>query len=169
MLDVSQGDKRANKSSGLKKASIWLLALIGVQIFYGALVAGLKAGRVFNTWPKMGDQWVPDAVTAMQPLWHNFLEGLAGVQFIHRYVAYAVVGVVVWLWVKSRKTDAGLLRKRFDLLLMVVGFQFVLGVMTLLLSVPVWLGVLHQLGAFMLLATHLYVLHGQRTTAVAST
>lgn len=137
-----------------------LLPLLLIQILWGAYVAGLNAGKVYNHWPKMGEQWIADSVTAMQPLWHNFVEGLGGVQFVHRYLAYIVVATVLWLVVKSRKM---LLDKSqsigLKILLGTVLFQFVLGVITLLMAVPVWLGVMHQLGAFFLLGSTVYVVH----------
>ena len=80
-----------------------LLILILLQIVWGAYVAGLNAGKVYNSWPMMGEQWVADGVTAMSPIWKNFVEGIAGVQFIHRYLAYIVVGLIIYLFVKARK------------------------------------------------------------------
>ncbi|NBG64706.1 COX15/CtaA family protein [Acidiluteibacter ferrifornacis] len=151
-------EKRVNHP--LKNSAFFLLGITIVQIVWGAFVAGLNAGKIYNTWPKMGEQWIADSVTAIQPLWHNFVEGLGGVQFVHRYLAYIVVATVLWLVVKSRKM---LLDKSqsigLKILLGTVLFQFVLGVITLLMAVPVWLGVMHQLGAFFLLGSTVYVVH----------
>lgn len=131
-----------------------------LQIIYGAFVAGLNAGFVMNTFPKMGDQWISDSVTALSPTWLNFVEGLGGVQFIHRYLAYLVVGLIVYFVVKSRKYELSVRQKNStNILLYAVLFQFLLGVFTLILSVPVWLGVLHQLGAFLLLTAIVYSSH----------
>lgn len=144
----------------LKAGATVLLLITVVQIVWGAFVAGLNAGKVYNTWPLMGDQLVADAVTAMTPLWMNFVEGLAGVQFIHRYMAYAVVGLVIYLAVKARKEKTNVSQRGgMKFLIGMVSVQFVLGIITLLLGVPVWLGVLHQIGALMLLGSVVFVLH----------
>jgi len=147
-------------SHPLKSAAFFLLGVTIIQIVWGAFVAGLNAGKVYNTWPKMGDQWIADSVTAMQPLWHNFVEGLGGVQFIHRYLAYIVVGTVVFIFFKAKKLELDSTQKvGVNILLATVSFQFLLGIITLLMAVPVWLGVAHQLGAFFLLGTTVYVVH----------
>jgi len=141
-----------------KWIQVLLITLI-VQIVWGAYVAGLNAGKVYNSWPKMGDQWIADGVTAMSPWWQNFVEGLAGVQFVHRYLAYAVVGLVLLVFFKGRKmTLQNSQRQGLRFLLAAVSFQFVLGIITLLYAVPISLGLLHQLGAFVLLGATVYVL-----------
>ena len=79
--------KERGKHHLLRKISIILLSIVILQIIYGAFVAGLKAGYGYPTWPKMGDEWISGDITALTPIWTNFLEGHAGVQFIHRYLA----------------------------------------------------------------------------------
>ncbi len=138
----------------MRKWVFILFAVTILQIIYGAFVAGLNAGFVMNTWPKMGDQWISDSVTAIKPLWLNFIDGIGGVQFVHRYLAYIVVGLVIFLLMKSAKYDLTKLQsKSLIALLCVVFLQFLLGIFTLLMAVPVWLGVVHQVGAFFLLGT----------------
>ena len=138
------------------------LVILVVQIIWGAFVAGLDAGWIHNHWPLMNDgELIHQSVTIEQePLWKNFVEGKSGVQFIHRYLAYVVVGCIGFIWFKARKNNPTQLQKRgINLLLILVGVQFVLGVLTLLLFVPVWLGVLHQVTAFLLLASMIFTLH----------
>lgn len=145
---------------GMKKTLLFLLLLVVIQIIWGAFVAGLNAGKVYNSWPMMGDTLVPEAVTSMQPWWSNFVEGIAGVQFVHRYLAYVIVGMVIYLFVKSRKLMLSDSQKNgIYFLLTAVSLQFILGVFTLLYAVPVSLGLLHQLGAFVLLGANIYALH----------
>lgn len=143
----------------LKRWSVALLVTVIIQIIYGAFVAGLKAGYLCPTWPKMCDEWMHDSVFALTPAWKNFIEGGAGVQFVHRYVAYIVVILVEIIWFKTKKMDIKPLKTRANLLLGVVAFQFTLGVFTILYNVPVILGVLHQTGAFLLFATTLLYIH----------
>ncbi len=138
-----------------------LLILI-VQIIWGAFVAGLDAGWIHNTWPTMNEgKWIHETVYMEQnPVWKNFVEGKSGVQFIHRYLAYVVVGFIFYIWYRSRKMDLTVLQKRgVNSLLVLVFLQFLLGVFTLILAVPVWLGVTHQVGAFFLLTAMTYTLH----------
>ncbi|NCP46004.1 MAG: heme A synthase [Flavobacteriales bacterium] len=141
----------------LRNSFVVLLIVLIIQIVYGAFVAGLNAGFLMNTWPKMENQWINDAVFAISPLWKNFTEGLAGVQFIHRYVAVIVVAMVVFIWFKAAKFDISKIQLlSLKILLSVVFLQFLLGVFTLVYAVPVWLGVVHQIGAFLLLAATVF-------------
>ena len=106
-------------------------------------------------------KWIHETVYIEQnPLWKNFVEGKSGVQFVHRYLAYIVVGFIFFIWYKARKMNLTLLQKRgINTLLILVFIQFLLGVFTLVLAVPVWLGVAHQVGAFFLLTAMTYTLH----------
>jgi heme a synthase len=145
---------------GLNLSSILLFSMVTLQIIYGAFVAGLKAGYGYPTWPKMGDRWIPDDVTALEPAWKNFLEGHAGVQFTHRYIAYVVVIIVGIIFYRAQKTQLHLAqRKTINALGIIVLVQFTLGVLTLLYGVPIVIAVLHQTGAFFLFATSLLLIH----------
>ena len=157
---VFKGSKTDTTQPGLHKWAVALGGVVMLQIVYGAFVAGLKAGMVFNTWPKMGDWWFPPALTVLDPVYINFIEGLPGVQFVHRTLAYIVVAIVAGLWFKARNLPlAWSQRIAVNGLLVVVGIQFILGVLTLLTRVPVTLGVLHQVGAFFLLAFCVLAIH----------
>ncbi len=141
----------------LSKSMNVLLIILIIQIVYGAFVAGLNAGFIMNTWPKMENQWINDAVFAISPVWKNFTEGLAGVQFIHRYVAIIVVGLVVFIWFQAAKHELiNIQLLSLKIVLIIVFLQFLLGVFTLVYAVPVWLGVVHQIGAFLLLAATVF-------------
>ena len=147
----------------IRKLGWILFPVVIVQIVYGAFVAGLRAGTLYNTFPKMGSEWIAEGVTAVSPFYENFIYGLAGVQFIHRYIAYAVVGLIIAIWWKSIRQPVQYSQQLASRgLLYVVVLQFTLGVLTLLYSVPVLLGVLHQAGAFLLLAANLFLLHRYR-------
>lgn len=138
------------------------LIILIIQIVWGAFVAGLDAGWIHNTWPTMNEgKWIHETVYLEQnPVWKNFVEGKSGVQFVHRYMAYVVVGFIFYIWYKSRKMALTLPQQRgINTLLALVVVQFVLGVLTLIYAVPVWLGVAHQVGAFFLLTAMTYTLH----------
>ncbi|MEG9328815.1 COX15/CtaA family protein [Salinimicrobium catena] len=142
---------------------LWVgMIILLLQIVWGAFVAGLDAGWIHNTWPKMtGGEWIHETVFIEQnPVWKNFIEGKSGVQFVHRYLAYIVVAVILYIWYRSRNMTLTLPQKRgINWLVGLVFFQFVLGVLTLIYAVPVWLGVAHQVGAFFLLTAMTFTLH----------
>ena len=138
------------------------LAVLIIQIIYGAFVAGLDAGWIHNHWPFMSEgKLIHETVyTEHNPTYLNFIEGKSGVQFVHRTLAYVVVIFILSIWYKATRNDISKWQtKGVNSLLLVVGIQFLLGVLTLLLAVPVWLGVLHQVVAFILLSCMVFTLH----------
>jgi cytochrome c oxidase assembly protein subunit 15 len=146
----------------LRKIARWALVALIFQIIYGGFVAGLNAGLMHNHWPLMSDgQFIHDSVWIEQKsLLLNLTEGKSGVQFVHRTFAYIVAGLMIWLLVKSRKfsLDAQQQKGIYAMNVMVV-IQFALGIFTLLNYVPISLGLLHQVGAFILLSFTVYTLH----------
>ena len=140
----------------------WGMAILLIQIIYGAFVAGLDAGFIHNHWPMMSEgKFMHETVYIEQsPFYKNFIEGKSGVQFVHRMLAYVVVVFVLLIWGKAKKmklTDYQL--KGINAMVLIVFLQFLLGVLTILYQVPVWLGVAHQVGAFVLLTAMTYTLH----------
>lgn len=138
------------------------LAVLLLQIIYGAFVAGLDAGFIHNHWPLMSEgKLIHETVyTEQQPLYKNFTEGKSGVQFVHRTLAYIVVIFIIIIWYRAKQMAlTSMQHKVVNSLFILVGVQFLLGVLTLILQVPVWLGVLHQVGAFFLLAAMTFTLH----------
>ncbi len=94
------------------------------------------------------------------PMYLNFIEGKSGVQFVHRTLAYVVVIFILSIWYKAKRLHlTSWQTKSINSLLFMVGIQFLLGVLTLIYAVPVWLGVLHQVGAFILLSSMIFTLH----------
>uniref|UniRef100_UPI00404A0586 COX15/CtaA family protein n=1 Tax=Flavobacterium sp. TaxID=239 RepID=UPI00404A0586 len=138
------------------------LVILIIQIIYGGFVAGLNAGLIHNHWPLMSDgQLIHDSVFIEQSsLLKNLTEGKSGVQFVHRTFAYVVVAIMVFLYFKSKKYALNTLQQKgIYSLLIIVLFQFALGVFTLLFHVPLWLGLAHQLVAFILLSAMVFTLH----------
>lgn len=153
-----------NKTINIKFRNLirWGLAILMLQIIYGAFVAGLDAGFIHNHWPMMSEgKFMHETVYIEQsPLYKNFIEGKSGVQFVHRTLAYIVVIFILVIWQKSKKMTLTQMQSNsiYSLLVMVI-IQFLLGVFTILLNVPVWLGVVHQVGAFFLLSAMTFTLH----------
>jgi len=140
---------------------IGLVVLI-IQIIYGAFVAGLDAGWIHNHWPFMNEsKLVHETVYLEQsPTYLNFIEGKSGVQFVHRTLAYIVVIFTLSIWYRAKRMKLSSFQsKGINSLLIMVGIQFLLGVLTLIYAVPVWLGVSHQVGAFILLSAMIFTLH----------
>ena len=160
-LDLMFPDKKSiNKK--LRNFIRISLAVLLLQIIYGAFVAGLDAGFIHNHWPMMSEgQFMHETVLIEQnPVYKNFIEGKSGVQFIHRTLSYIVVLLIFMIWYKTKKVDKTKLQtKGVNMLLIMVVIQFLLGVLTILLQVPVWLGVAHQIGAFFLLSAMTFTLH----------
>jgi len=156
---------RSSSASGLKKAVHYLLALVAITIVSGGFVAGLKAGLAYNTFPKMGDQWLPPAGWMLQPGWRNLFENIATVQFDHRLLAMLTFLSIAVFWNYARtRTLSRSARTGVHLLLLAAIVQVGLGISTLLLHVPVALAVTHQAGALILLSVTLFVFHRMRNT-----
>ncbi len=146
-----------------------LLILVAITIMSGAFVAGLRAGYVYNTFPLMAGQWVPDGLLHLEPAWRNWFENPATVQFTHRLLGLGTLAVVLLLWLRAwRLPLAATQRLAFHGLAAAAIVQATLGIKTLLLYVPVSLGAAHQGGAVVLLSMALFALHelGQRRAAL---
>ncbi len=113
-----------------------LLSAISLTIVYGALVAGLKAGLLYNTFPLMAGQLLPGEWNFYTPIWLNFINNGAMVQWVHRVLASATLGYCTFLWVRHGTN--------YRLLTIKLIIQVLLGIATLLLQVPLILALLHQ-------------------------
>jgi len=129
----------------------WLIVLMVLQIIYGAFVAGLKAGLIHNTFPLMGDSFIHENTFSLSPFWENMINHKDGVQFIHRILAYFLLILIFVFGIRSIKSNNQERQKSLNYSMIIVTVQFVIGVSTLLMHVPVSLGVLHQFGAILLL------------------
>ena len=144
-----------------KLARISLVFLV-IQIIYGGFVAGLNAGLIHNHWPLMSDgQFLHESVILEKDSWFlRLTEGRSGVQFVHRTLAYVVVGLMLFLFYRSKKyTLINQQKNGLNAMVSIVFLQFTLGVFTLIYSVPIWLGLAHQVVAFFLLTSMIYTLH----------
>jgi cytochrome c oxidase assembly protein subunit 15 len=145
--------------------SLALTVLTSVTIVSGGFVAGLKAGKIYNTFPMMGDYWVPPGTMALEPFWRNFFDNSTTVQLDHRILAITTFIAVIIFWIKARKADLPTrTRPAVNALLHTAVLQVALGITTLLMSVPVILGATHQAVAMLLFTVSLYVLHSLRRT-----
>jgi cytochrome c oxidase assembly protein subunit 15 len=147
----------------IRATAIVLFVLVLVQIYLGALVAGLRAGLIYNTWPLIDGSFIPDTSRLLHdtPLWRNFFENALAVQFNHRTVAYVLWAAALLHAIDAMRTmRSGPAVTHALVLAGLVTLQAALGILTLLQQVPIGLALAHQAGAIFVLA--LAVVHAQR-------
>jgi len=146
--------------AAVRQGAKLLAALIFSQVALGGLVAGLKAGRAFNTWPLMEGRFIPDGIGRLHPWWMNLTENMAAVQFDHRLMAYLIVVVALWhaagVWRAGGSADVS--RTGLTVAGGVLA-QAALGIVTLLNAVPLGLGIAHQALAALVFAAAIAHVH----------
>jgi heme a synthase len=147
-------EPRETPPARIRVVAVGLLILVLGQIYLGALVAGLRAGYVYNTWPLIDGGLIPDTsqLFLAKPLWRNFFENALTVQFDHRMLAYAIWLGAAWHAIDTLRTARRGAAWRGALTLFVaVTLQAVLGIATLLWVVPLPLALSHQATAIAVL------------------
>lgn len=145
------------------RKTLGLAVLATVTIISGGFVAGLKAGKIYNTFPRMGEDWVPPGLMALDPFWRNFFDNTATVQFDHRWLATFTFIAIVIYWFRARKADLPeRARPAVNALLHTSALQVILGISALLMAVPIVLGAAHQAVAMLLFTVMLYLVHALR-------
>ncbi len=162
-LDVGPAPDPGRRPT-LARGALWgarlLFVLVFVQAGLGALVAGLKAGLTYNTWPLMDGRLVPEGLATLSPWYVNLFENVTTVQFDHRVAAYivAMFAVCYAVVLARRATDERAVGSA-GLLAAAVLVQMGIGIWTLLYNVPLALGLAHQAGAALVVATAALNLH----------
>ncbi len=142
------------------KFTLIILALVTLQLTYGAFTAGLKAGFGYNTFPLMGDQWVPNGLGMFNSFWINIFENKITVQFIHRTLGWSLFFTSAFLYYKATTGAFNSRQTKTSYILFVcILLQFSLGVLTLIYFVPLTLAIAHQTGAVVVLMASLYSAH----------
>lgn len=137
--------------------------LLGLQIVWGALVAGLKAGYYYNTFPLMAGQWIPPGLLMLEPAVMNVLDNPVAVQWTHRVLGTVLLLAGAAFWWSVHRSGADAASRRFNTALFaLLAAQYLLGVLTLLFIVPVSLGVAHQALAMVLFGVWLAWVHHAR-------
>jgi heme a synthase len=138
----------------LKVSGVALLGLTFVQLYFGALVAGLRAGRVYNTWPEIDGAFIPSAARLWfeEPWWRNLFDNTLTVQFEHRMTAYALLILAVLHAIDAMRSRAGaaVIGGAWSLVAAIT-LQAALGILTLLHQVPIDLALAHQATAIVVL------------------
>ena len=152
---------REDVSVHLRRLSSMTVVVVFVTVFSGALVAGLNAGMVYNTFPLMLGEIFPSESFQLSPWYKNFFEDIPTVQFDHRVLALTTFALVSWVWWVCRAQGRDV-RTRANVLILAVCVQVMLGISTLLLVVPIGLAAMHQAGAVVLLAASIWLRHSIR-------
>ncbi len=134
--------------AGVRRVAVVIVVVAFVQIFLGGLVAGLDAGRTFNTWPLMDGRLIPSGLFIQSPVWRNFFENVGTVQFDHRLGAYLLFLLSLAHAFQARGTAAG---AGAVTLAALVAAQATLGITTLVAGAPLPLALAHQFGAVIVL------------------
>jgi cytochrome c oxidase assembly protein subunit 15 len=151
----------AGRTASRGRAAMWvaagMFALIFLQLLAGALVAGLDAGFGYNTWPLINGAFVPNGLGEASPWYLNLFENKLTVQFDHRMLGYTVVVASIGqgLWLALSRKPQPLIASGVTLAVFAL-LQATLGVWTLLLAVPIELGLAHQAGAIAVFAAGVY-------------
>jgi cytochrome c oxidase assembly protein subunit 15 len=141
--------------------ALGFIGLIYVQMLLGALVAGLHAGLIYNTWPDMNGRFFPEDAFFYAPWWRNFFENPGLAQFDHRMVAYAVAAMAALVYARAIRLT-GLAKKSGKIATVLVVIQIFLGIITLLFQAPEVLAALHQLTAALLFSAAIWHAHELR-------
>jgi cytochrome c oxidase assembly protein subunit 15 len=152
--------------SRLKIGGMALLALTFVQLYFGALVAGLRAGKVYNTWPDIDGSFIPSAARLWfeEPWWRNLFDNALTVQFEHRMTAYALLALALLHAIDAVRSRAGAaIVSGAWWLVAAILLQAALGILTLLRQVPIDLALTHQAVAMVVLT--LAVFQAERLAA----
>lgn len=151
---VTKASRRFRILAHSTKGMIFLTALSG------AFVAGLDAGLVYNSFPKMADKWIPDDILAFSPTLRNFTENPTTVQFDHRILGTATLMLITGMYLISRKRVLPPRAYKAAAAVAVMGWaQVLLGISTLLMYVPVPLAATHQSGSLLLLSFAVWLTH----------
>jgi cytochrome c oxidase assembly protein subunit 15 len=144
--------------------SLILLSLVLVTIVSGGFVAGMKAGLIYNTFPLMGGQWIPEGISVLSPWYMNLFENKVTAQFGHRVLAI-ITAILLFVWyIKGRSQFNNVrLSRSFKWIGMMIIIQVSLGLFTLLYNVPVPVASMHQAGALLLFSAMLMNVHALRS------
>jgi cytochrome c oxidase assembly protein subunit 15 len=151
-LSVLRGQESVIRKTNLQ-LHLWLVLILAcTTMVWGAFVAGLQAGLIYNTFPLMEGHLIPTEMWFLQPLWLNFFANHAAVQFTHRLLALTTAVVALLLAIRgSHRDQPPAIRIAAIVLGLGITLQVSLGIATVVYAVPVALGALHQAGAITVL------------------
>ncbi|MDC1091816.1 COX15/CtaA family protein [Candidatus Pelagibacter sp.] len=137
----------------------FFLFLLFLQLAIGAFVSGMDAGRIYNTWPLMGSSYFPDDSKSIEFLNVNVFDNPSIVQFIHRNLAYLILGIYIYILFFVMKDQKKIFRKPFLIIGVSLFLQVFLGILTLLSGVKIIYASLHQINSILIILSTLYFLY----------
>ena len=173
VLALSRSEAQLLQARRLAEPRLFGLAtgvmhLAFLQILLGALVAGIDAGRGYIDWPMMAGEFFPSDAFDLTPLWTNFFENPALVQFIHRMVGYLVVAFAIFAAIRGRRSAQPVTQTAFAWMGAAALMQVALGIVTVMHAAPMGLGLAHQIGAIVLFVLILRARHYARYPIIQS-
>src|ERR1700761_882900 len=155
---------RGEAGKGDAKRGFAFAGLVYFQMLLGALVGGLHAGLIYNSWPDMNGRVLPEDPFFARPWWINFFENPGLAQFDHRIGAYIVAAFAVFIYVRGIRLS-GYAKNSAKTVAIITVFQVFLGITTLLLQAPEWLAAAHQVTAALLLCAAVWHAYELRASA----
>jgi cytochrome c oxidase assembly protein subunit 15 len=137
----------------------FFLFLLFLQLAIGAFVSGMDAGRIYNTWPLMGTTYFPDDSKFIEFLNINVFDNPSIVQFIHRNLAYLILGIYIYILFFVMKDQKEIFRKPVLIIGVSLFLQVFLGILTLLSGVKIIYASLHQINSILIILSTLYFLY----------
>ena len=163
-LSISIPSKMKTINRPLRNLTVVIFSILFIQLIYGAFMAGLHAATAAPTWPTINGEWFPEAMYRLTPGWKNVIDNKITIQFIHRGLAYTLLALVIFWWIRARKVSGSVLFNKLKYLpVSFIILQVILGILTVTLS-PfgnnlIWFGVAHQLVAILFLMTIILMLY----------
>jgi len=144
--------KKSKDFVSLKRWSIGLMVIFTAQVVWGAFTAGLDAGYIYNTFPMMNGEWHPRNAWELRPAIINLVDNPGTVQWMHRILGTILLLITAGLWWRNHRSDLSRrLKQKARLLLVMVLIQFILGIFTVISSVQILTGIVHQCGSLIVL------------------
>ena len=144
----------------------FFLFLLFLQLIIGAFVSGMDAGKIYNTWPMMGSSYFPDDSKFIEFLSINVFDNPSIVQFIHRNLAYLIVGIYIYILFFTFKDRNETFRKPIIIIGVSLFLQVVLGIFTILSGVKIFYASLHQINSILIILSTLYFLYISKNTKI---
>ena len=159
IYDLKKNKKKlTTKNKNFHLFNLFLICLILITIFSGGMVAGLDAGLVYNTFPLMGDVFIPLDIWELKPKFINFFENPVTVQFEHRILGIITFTLILFIWLYARIKNLPLsVKRKVNILLLVVLIQVSLGIATLMSYVETTTALIHQSGALILYTVSIWI------------
>ena len=137
----------------------FFLFLLFLQLIIGAFVSGMDAGKIYNTWPLMGSSYFPDDSRFIELLNLSVFDNPSLVQFIHRNLAYLIIGIYIYIFFSTIRYENEIFKKPIIVIGVSLFLQIVLGILTILSGVKIFYASLHQINSILIILSTLYFLY----------